>query len=135
MAKQIFINLPVEDLNASMDFFKKLGFNFDQKFTNDKAACLVLGENLYSMLLTKEMFAGFTKKEIADSHKTTEVLIAIDVDSREAVDEMVNNAEDAGGKIYAEPQDHGWMYGHSFADLDGHQWEVLFIDPNKTPHV
>lgn len=83
------------------------------------------------MLLQKNFFRGFTKKEIADAKKTTEVLIAIDAESREAVDELVRKAVDAGGLIYNEPQDHGWMYGHSFADLDGHQWEVLYMDESQ----
>ncbi|SDB61014.1 hypothetical protein SAMN03097699_2556 [Flavobacteriaceae bacterium MAR_2010_188] len=132
MAKQIFINLPVKDLKRSIAFFTSLGFSFNQDFTDDKAACLVLGKNIYSMLLTEPMFATFTKKPISDATKSTEVLIAIDVDSKQAVDDMVNDAEDAGGKIYAEPQDHGWMYAHSFEDLDGHQWEVLYIDQEKS---
>lgn len=128
MATKIFVNLPVKDLNRSVDFFTKLGFSFNQQFTDDKAACLVLGENIYSMLITEPFFKTFTKKEISDSKKSTEVLIALDVDSREAVDEMVRKAINSGGSVYMDPQDHGWMYGHSFADPDGHQWEVLYMD-------
>ncbi len=133
MSKNIFINLPVKDLKRSMDFFQKLGFSFNMQFTDEKAACLIIGENIYSMLLTEPFFKTFTKKEIADASKSTEVLIAIDVDSKEAVTELVKKAIEAGGSVYMEPQDHGWMYSHSFADPDGHQWEVLFMDENAVP--
>lgn len=128
MATKIFVNLPVKDLNKSMDFFTQLGFTFNPQFTNHEAACMVIGENIFAMLLTEERFKDFTKKEISDAKKTTEVLIAIDAESREAVDDLVRKAVSAGGSLYADPQDHGWMYGHSFADPDGHQWEVLYMD-------
>ena len=128
MAKQIFVNLPVKDLRRSMDFFTQLGFSFNPQFTDDKAACLVLGENIYAMLLTEPFFKTFTRKEICDATKQTEVLIAIDVESGEQVDEMVRKAAAAGGSLYADPADHGWMYQHSFADPDGHQWEVLYTN-------
>jgi hypothetical protein len=133
MPKQLFINLPVKDLKKSMEFFTKLGFMFNQQFTDDKAACLVIGENIYSMLLLEQFFKTFTKKDISDAKKTTEVLIGIDVDSREKVDEMVSKAVAAGGSTYMDPQDHGFMYGHSFEDLDGHQWEVFYIDESLAP--
>jgi len=133
MAKQIFINLPVKDLSKSIIFFKKLGFKFNPQFTDDKAACMIIGENIYSMLLLEKFFKTFTKKKIADANKTTEVLIAIDAPTRKAVDQMVKKAVEAGGSIYNKPQDHGWMYGHSFADLDGHQWEVLYMDEGAMP--
>jgi predicted lactoylglutathione lyase len=128
MASQIFINLPVKDLQISMEFFLKVGFSFNMQFTDDKAACMVVANNIYVMLLLEKFFRTFTKKEISDANKATEVLIAVDADSREEVDEMVKKAVDAGGSIYNKPQDHGWMYGHSFADPDGHQWEVLYMD-------
>lgn len=129
MPSKIFVNLPVKDLKRSIDFFTHLGFSFNQQFTDDKAACLVINDgSIYAMLLTEPMFKTFTKKEIADASKTTEVLIAIDADSREQVDELVRKAVEAGGSIYSEPADHGWMYQHSFADPDGHQWEVLYMD-------
>jgi hypothetical protein len=134
MAKQIFVNLPVKDLKKSMDFFTKLGFTFNPQFTDDNAACMIIEENIYSMLLMEKFFKGFTKKEISDGKKTTEVLIAIDAETREKVDELIKKAVDAGGTIYREPDDHGWMYAHSFADLDGHQWEVLYMDTNKMPN-
>jgi len=133
MSKNIFVNLPVRDLNKSMDFFSKLGFTFNPQFTDDKAACMIIGENIYAMLLLEQFFKTFTKKEISDAKKSTEVLIAIDTESREKVDEMINKAVKAGGSIYNNPQDHGWMYGHSFADLDGHQWEVLYMDEDAIP--
>lgn len=128
MAKQIFVNLPVKDLQRSMNFFRHLGFSFNEQFTDEKAACLVLGEKIYAMLLTESFFKTFTKKEIADASKTTEVLIALDAESREQVDDVVKKAIEAGGSTYLEPQDHGWMYSHSFADPDGHQWEIVYMD-------
>jgi len=133
MAKQIFINLPVKDLKKTMTFFKKLGFTFNMQFTDDKAACMIIGENIYAMLLLEKFFKTFTNKEIADAKKTTEVLIAIDAESRQSVDEMIRKAVEAGGLTYRNPQDNGWMYGHSFADLDGHQWEVLYLDESQMP--
>ena len=133
MAKQIFINLPVKDLKKTMTFFKKLGFSFNMQFTDDKAACMIIGENIYAMLLLEKFFKTFTNKEIADAKKTTEVLIAIDAESRQSVDEMIRKAVEAGGLTYRNPQDNGWMYGHSFADLDGHQWEVLYLDESQMP--
>lgn len=133
MATQIFINLPVKDLKRSKDFFSALGFSFNPQFSDDKAACLILGENIFSMLLTEPFFQTFTKKEISDASKSTEVLIAIDVESREEVDEMVNKAVAAGGTTYMDGQDHGWMYQRSFADPDGHQWEILYTDESALP--
>lgn len=134
MPSKIFVNLPVKDLKRSIDFFTHLGFSFNPQFTDDKAACLVINDgSIYAMLLTEPMFKNFTKKEIADASKTTEVLIAIDADSREQVDEMVKKAVEACGSIYAKPADHGWMYQHSFADPDGHQWEILYMDESKLP--
>jgi uncharacterized protein len=131
MAKQIFINLPVKDLKKSMAFFEKLGFKFNMQFTDDKAACMIIGENIYAMLLLEKFFKTFTNKKIADAKKTTEVLIAIDAESKNAVDEMIRKAINTGGSTYRNPQDQGWMYGHSFADLDGHQWEVLYMDESQ----
>jgi predicted lactoylglutathione lyase len=131
MAKQIFINLPVKDLKKSMTFFAKLGFTFNLQYTDDNAACMIIGENIYAMLLLEKFFKTFTNKEICDAKKNTEVLIAIDAESKNAVDDMIRKAVEAGGSTYRNPQDNGWMYGHSFADLDGHQWEVLFMDASK----
>ncbi len=133
MANQIFVNLPVADLQKSIGFFTQLGFTFNPQFTDDKATCMIIGPNIFCMLLVKERFSDFTKKPISDAHTATEVLLAIDVPTRGAVDDMVSKAIAAGGSIYMEPQDHGWMYQHSFADLDGHQWEVLFMDESLLP--
>jgi len=133
MASKIFLNLAVKDLKKSIDFFTTLGFSFNPQFTDASATCMIIGENIFAMLVTEQRFKDFTKKEICNAHKNTEVLIAIDVDNREKVNEMVKNAVGAGGTIYMEPQDHGWMYGHSFADLDGHQWEIMYMDENAIP--
>lgn len=133
MVKNIFINLPVKDLTKSENFFSQLGFTFNPQFSDDNAKCLVLGDNIFAMLLKEEFFKTFTKREIVDAHKQTEVLICIDAPSKEKVMELVDKAKKAGGSIYAEPMDHGWMYQHSFADLDGHQWEIAYIDMSKMP--
>ena len=133
MASKIFINLPVKDLAASMAFFTSLGFSFNPQFTDEKAGSMVISDNIFAMLLTEEYFKTFTKKNIADAKAATEVLIAIDASSKEEVQEMVAKAKAAGGAIYSEPQDHGWMYQHSFADLDGHQWEIVYMDMSQLP--
>ncbi|HEX5651651.1 MAG TPA: VOC family protein [Chitinophagaceae bacterium] len=135
MATKIFVNLPVRNLQRSIEFFTKLGFTFNPQFTDDKATCMIIGENIFAMLLVEERFKDFTRKPISDASKTTEVLIALDAESREKVDEIVKKAVEAGGSIYAEPQDHGWMYGHSFADPDGHQWEILYMDESAIPQM
>ena len=133
MATKIFVNLPVKDLDRSVKFFTKLGFHFNPQFTDEKAGCMVIGENIFAMLITEPYFKTFTKKEISDARKNTEVLIALDAKSRQEVDDMVRNAVKAGGSVYMDPQDQGWMYGHSFADPDGHQWEILFMDESALP--
>jgi predicted lactoylglutathione lyase len=133
MAKQIFVNLPVKNLQKSIEFFTHLGYKFNPQFTDDKATCMIVGDNIFVMLLVEERFKAFTKKAISDAHKNTEVILALDADNRESVDTMVRKAVEAGGYTYAEPQDHGWMYQHSFADLDGHQWEILYMDISKFP--
>lgn len=129
MSKKIFVNLPVADLPKSMAFFQALGYSFNPQFTDDTAACMVISEDIYAMLLTHAKFQGFTPKAIADATKTTEVLIALNFDSRAEVDAVVARAVAAGGSIYNEPQDHGFMYGHGFQDPDGHIWEVFWMDP------
>ena len=127
MTQQIFVNLPVADLPKSIAFFEALGYANNPQFTDDTAACMVISETIYVMLLTHPKFQAFTPKAIADSRKSTEVLLALNCESREQVDDLVRRAVAAGGSIYAEPQDHGFMYGHSFADPDGHQWEVFYM--------
>lgn len=132
-ASQIFMNLPVKNLNSSIEFFSKLGFAFEPKFTDINATCMIIGENIFAMLLVPDFFRTFTTKEIADASKSTEVLISMRVNSREEVDAYVKKAIEAGGKIYEEPRDDGWMYGWSFADLDGHQWELFYMDESRMP--
>ncbi len=133
MATKLFLNLPVKNLEKSMAFFEKLGFTFNMQFTNELGACMIVSETIFVMLVTEQYFKTFTKKTIADAHKSTEVLIGLDAENKQAVDEMVKKAVAAGGSIYMEPKDHGWMYIHSFADLDGHQWEVFHIDEQAIP--
>lgn len=128
MAKQIFVNLPVKVLKKTTAFFSKLGFAFNPQFTDGNAACLVIGENIFAMLLVEKFFKSFTKKDIIDASGSIEVILAISVESREEVDKMIGNAIEAGGIEPRESQDHGWMYGRSFQDIDGHLWEVFFMD-------
>jgi predicted lactoylglutathione lyase len=130
MATRIFINLPVKDLEKTKEFFFKLGYSFNKQFTDEKAASLVISENIYAMLITEPFFKTFIPdKEIADTGKTKEVLIALSTDSKQQVDELVEKAIAAGGKKFREPEDHGFMYARSFEDLDGHVWEVFWMDP------
>ena len=130
MATKIFVNLPVKDLPQSKEFFGKLGFKFNAQFTDNTAACMILSENAYSMLLTHAKFKEFAPKAIADATKSTEVLVALSCENRGKVDELVAKAVAAGGKTYNKPKDYGFMYGHGFQDLDGHVWEVFFMDPS-----
>lgn len=132
-SSKIFVNLPVKDLQKSIDFFTALGFTFNPDFTDDTATCMIISENIFAMLLTENRFSEFTDRPIANGHETTEVLIAIDQTSKEAVDQMVKKAVAAGGTTYSKPQDHGWMYQHAFADLDGHQWELAWMDESQIP--
>ena len=125
MHQQIFVNLPIKDMQRSRTFFESLGYQFNPQFSNDRGACLVLGENLHAMLLVEEFFQTFTDKAIADARQTTEVLVCLSCDSREQVDTLVTKALAAGGQAPRPPQDHGFMYGHSFEDLDGHVWELV----------
>lgn len=133
MNTKIFVNLPVKDLKKSIEFFTKIGYTFNQQFTDETATCMVVSDTIFVMLLVEERFKEFTKKPISDAKKQTEVLVSIQVESRAKVEEMVNKAIDAGGEIYSDPQDHGWMYIRSFADLDGHQWELAYIDESQIP--
>ncbi len=133
MATKVFINLPVKNLGASMDFFQNLGFSFNPQFTDEKAACMVVSETIFVMLLTESYFQTFTRKTVADARQSTEVLIALDAASRDDVKNMVSKAESLGGQTYSEAQDHGWMYQHAFADLDGHQWEIVYMDESQLP--
>jgi uncharacterized protein len=128
MTTQIFVNLPVKDLSRTVEFFKKLGFAFDAQFTDENATCMIINDNIFVMLLVEKFFKSFTKKEICDTTKDTEVIIALSTDSREKVDEMMQSVFQAGGKESREPQDHGWMYGRSFQDINGHLWEIIYMD-------
>ena len=130
MARKIFVNLPVQDLKISMNFFSSLGFNFNQQFSDDTAACMIITEDIYAMLLTHAKFKEFMPNSICDATKSTEVLVCLSCDSRAAVDEMVRKAIAGGGKTYNQPQDHGFMYGHGFQDPDGHIWELIYMEPN-----
>lgn len=130
---QIFLNLPVKDLNRSIAFFTKLGFKFNPQFTDKNATCMIIGENIYAMLLVERFFKTFTKKQIVNAINSTEIINALTVENRKKVDDMINKAIKAGGKEPRKPQDHGWMYGRSFEDLDGHLWEVFYMDESKMP--
>ena len=128
MANQIFVNLPVKDLGKTIEFFKKLGFEFNPQFTDENATCMVVNENIFVMLLVQKFFKTFTQKEICDTTKNTEVITALSTESREKVDQMLENVIKAGGKESRKPQDLGWMYGRSFEDLNGHLWEIIYMD-------
>ena len=128
MVSKIFVNLPVKDLDKSMAFFKALGFSFNPQFTDATAACMVINTDIFAMLLTHGKVKEFTNKQIADAHKTTEVLTALAVDSKESVNEMVEKALKAGGKEAYPAKDHGFMFVRSFEDPDGHIWELFWMD-------
>ena len=129
MATKIFVNLPVENLGRSVGFFTKLGYAFNPQFTDENATCMIISEDIYAMLLVKPFFKTFTNKEVADASKVTEVLIALSAESRAGVDDHVNKVLAAGGQETKPAMDHGFMYQRSFSDLDGHQWEILWMDP------
>ena len=132
MHKQIYVNLAINDLPRSRAFFESLGLSFNPQFSNDQGACLVLGENIYAMLLTKDFFKTFTAKPIGDASKSTEMLLCLSCESRAEVDGLVAKAVAAGGTAPRAPQDHGFMYGHGFEDLDGHIWELMHMaDPSR----
>lgn len=128
MSRMIFVNLPVKDLSASTAFFEALGFSKNSQFSDENASSIVISDTIHVMLLTEPFFKGFTRKDIADSTTSTEAMIALSADSRDAVDELADKAIAAGGQTATDPQDHGFMYGRSFYDLDGHHWEVMWMD-------
>ena len=127
MHSQIFVNLPVKDLKRSVAFFTKLGYTFNPQFTDEKATCMIVGENLFVMLLVEKFFASFTSKAIVDTSKATEVLTCVSCDSKAQVDGLVAKARAAGGQVPRQPQDHGFMYAHGYEDLDGHTWELVHM--------
>ena len=127
--RKLFVNLAVRDLERSKTFFSALGFGFNAKFTDDRAACMIVSSEAYVMLLTEPMFKTFTRRELCDTTRQTEGLFALSCESREEVDRLVKTAVTAGGAHAMEPQDHGFMYAWSFYDPDGHHWEVFWMDP------
>jgi hypothetical protein len=129
MSRKIFVNLPIRDMRKSQDFFRALGFSFNPQFTNEQGACMVIAEDIFAMLLVEPFFQTFTKKPIADARSSTEVLVCLSCESRAEVDELVRKALAAGGSAPNAVQDHGFMYAHGFEDLDGHQWELVWMDP------
>lgn len=135
METKIFLNLPVKDLNTSIAFFTQLGFSFNPKFTNEKGTCLVISENINAMLLTEEFYQTFTNKQICNTATTSEVIISISLDSRAKVDEMMEKVIKASGSEYMKTQDYGWMYNRTFLDLDGHHWEVFYMNESQIPEM
>jgi predicted lactoylglutathione lyase len=129
MSTKIFVNLPVTNLDTSKAFFTKLGFNINPQFTDETAACVVISDDIFAMLLTHPKFKQFTSREIADAHKTTEVLTCLSCETKEKVDQMVETAIKSGGAKHRDPQDHGFMYERSFCDPDGHIWELVWMNP------
>ena len=133
MSRKIFVNLPIKDMERSQAFFRSLGFDFNPQFTNEQGACMVVSEDIFVMLLVEPFFQTFIKKPIADARKSTEVLVCLSCESREEVDALVKKALAAGGTAPNAPQDHGFMYAHGFEDLEGHVWELVWMDPNAAP--
>jgi uncharacterized protein len=130
MAPKIFVNLSVKDLNKTIGFFTKIGFRFNPQFTDENATCMIVGEDIFVMLLIEKFFKTFTKKEICDTKKNTEVIIALSVESKEKVDQMINNAIESGDIESRDKQDYGWMYGRIFEDNNGPIWEIIYMDEN-----
>ena len=130
MATKMFLNLPVKNLNKSVAFFTQLGFTFNAQFTDENATCMIVGEDIFVMLLVEPFFQGFIKKQICDAGKYAEAIIGLSADNKAKVDEMVDKAIKAGGAKTNEPNDQGFMYSRSFQDLDGHLWEIFYMDPS-----
>ncbi|WP_394781608.1 VOC family protein [Undibacterium sp.] len=133
MSTQIFVNLPVKDLNKSVEFFTRMGYSFNPQFTDENATCMIISDTIYVMLLVEKFFKTFTKKDICDSSKSTEALLCLSCDNCAQVDEMVAKAVAAGGTTPEEAKDYGFMYSHGYEDLDGHNWELMYMDPNAAP--
>jgi uncharacterized protein len=130
MNTKIFVNLPVKDLSRSVDFFKKLGYTFNPQFSDETAVCMVISDDIYAMLLTYDKFKSFSKKEITDTSKSSEVIIALSANSIEEVNSIADKAISAGGTVTRPPEEYGFMFGRSFNDPDGHFWEVYWMDPD-----
>jgi predicted lactoylglutathione lyase len=135
MHSQIFVNLPVKDLKRSVNFFTSLGYTFNPQFTDDSATCMILGDNLFVMLLVEKFFGGFTNKAICDTSKATETLTCVACSSREQVDSLVSKARAAGATVPRQAQDHGFMYAHGYEDLDGHTWELIHMTGEPPQHL
>lgn len=135
MAKQIWLNLPVKNVGKAKDFFSKIGFVFKAERETTSSACMLVGEsNFVVMLFEESLFEGFVQNRLTDTQKSSEVLISIDAQSKDEVDELAVKVSEAGGNVFAEPaENQGWMYGFGFADLDGHRWNVLYMDFSKLP--
>lgn len=133
MTRDIYVNLPVKNLGRSVEFFTKLGFEFNPQFTDKNGTCMIINDHAYVMLLTQKFFKTFMKKQIANTTKITEVINAFSVESRDKVDEILEKAIAMGATTYRDADDHGWMYVRAFQDLDGHLWEVLYADASKFP--
>lgn len=131
MVKKNFVNLPVSNLKKSVAFFTQLGFTFNAQFTDQTATCMIVSEDIFVMLLTREKFETFTLKEICDATKSTEVLVCLSCESRDEVDDMVRKAVAAGGAAPMDSGDYGFMYQHGFEDLDGHLWELIYMEPSE----
>ena len=127
MISGIFINLPVKDLNKSIDFFTQLGFTFNQNYTDESATCMIVSDTISVMLLNENRFKNFSLNEICDTSKNTEVLNCLQLESKERIEKLVSSALKAGGSTFREADDNDFMYGHAFKDLDGHIWELVFM--------
>jgi predicted lactoylglutathione lyase len=132
---QIFVNLPVKDLKRSIEFFTKLGYTFNAQFTDDNATCMILGDNLFVMLLTEKFYLTFTDKSIADTSKVVESNVCLSCDSKAQVDDLISRAKAAGARIPRPAQDHGFMYGNGYEDLDGHHWELVHMTGAPVEHL
>ena len=130
MNTKIFVNLPVKDLNRSVDFFTQVGFSFDPRFTDENATCMIVSDSSFVMLLVEPFFKTFTRREIANATTSAEAILCLSADSRQQVDELVDKAMQAGATQASEPQDPAFMYYRSFQDPDGHQWEIMYMDPS-----
>ena len=133
MSMKTFVNLPVKDLARTTAFFTSLGFAFNQEFTDENATCMIISDDAYAMLVVEPFFQGFTRKEIADTSKSSEVIVGLSTDSRAQVDDLTDKALAAGAQALGEPQDDGVMYMRGFRDLDGHQWSFIYMDMSAIP--
>jgi predicted lactoylglutathione lyase len=136
MTTKIWLNLPVKNIEKSKQFFSKIGFSFNEEYSNENSACMLVGDQNFVVMLFEELlFGNFVQNTIADTQTHSEMLISIDAESRNEVEELAQKVEEAGGVLFAKPaENQGWMYGCGFSDLDGHRWNVLFMDYSKLPN-